>query len=57
MLIRGPTFKCYAMQWRVGGIRNSTDDHYEGVWSNIISVTRGCCGECSIIEKKELRNT
>ena len=38
-LAMGP-FKCYLMQWGwEGGIRISAFDHYEGVQSNVISVT------------------
>ena len=49
------------MQWgggggggRGGGKRSSTDQRYEGVWSNVIGVTTGWV---SIFQIKALRNT
>ena len=45
----GP-FKCYVMQWGVGGTWISTNLHYEDVWSNVNSVTRGW--GCQILGKK-----
>ena len=32
---------CYVMQMRVGGVRFSGKERYEGVMFNVISVTRG----------------
>ena len=39
----GP-FKCYVTQMGVGGVNFFGKKHYEGVWFNVISVTRGWVG-------------
>ena len=39
----GP-FKCYVMQWGVGGCQLSRKKRYEGARFNVISVTRGWVG-------------
>ena len=38
-LHKGP-FKCYVMQWEGWGIWIGANYHYEGVQSNVISITR-----------------
>ena len=48
-------FKCYVMQWICGGIQITADQRYEGVQSNVISITRGL-GDVQN-QEKALRNT
>ena len=38
------SFKCYVTQMGVGGVKFSGKKRYEGVWFNVISVTRGWVG-------------
>ena len=40
---KGP-FKCYVMQWGMGGCQIGQKKCYEGVRFNLITVIRGCVG-------------